>query len=49
MGSVRCENTFGKQKSNFSKFLVDGSYKGVIKVTANARHNHEPEMEMDIS
>jgi hypothetical protein len=49
VGSVRCENTFGKQKSNFSKFLVDGRYKGVIKVTANARHNHEPEMEMDIS
>jgi len=46
--SVSCENTFGKQKSGFSKSLVDESYKGVIKVTANARHSLEPEMEMDI-
>jgi len=49
VGTFSCENTSGKQKSCFSKFLADGSYKGVIKVTANERHSQEPEMEMDIS
>jgi hypothetical protein len=49
VGSDSCENIFGKKKFSFSKFLVDENYKGVIKVTANARHSHEPEMEMDIS
>jgi hypothetical protein len=49
VGSVSCENTFGKQKYGFSKSLVDESYKGVVKVTANARHSLEPEMEMDVT
>ena len=49
VGSFSCENTFGKLKYSFSKSVVEESYKAVMKVTANARHNNEPEIEMVMS